>query len=96
LLIKTGVYLAGGHPRQDRAIIANQEFSRMEFPDPQWQPSAGFGRVAFWAISEGAGGGSYRLFSPDFYFASLRETAVGGARINARERPWASKPQPID
>jgi len=68
----------------------------MEFPDPQWQPSAGFGRVAFWAISEGAGGGSYRLFSPDFYFASLRETAVGGARINARERPWASKPQPID
>jgi hypothetical protein len=48
-------------------MAANQEFFRMELSGPQWQPSAGFGHVAFLAISEGAGGGSYRLFSSGFW-----------------------------
>ncbi len=36
----------------------------------------GFGRVAFWAISEGAGGGSYRLFSKGLALLSLRKASV--------------------
>jgi hypothetical protein len=49
----------------------------MELSDPQWQPSARVWPCCVLAISEGAGGGSYRLFSTGFALLSLREPSEG-------------------
>ena len=48
----------------------------MELSQLQWQPSAWVWPGCVWAISEGAGGESYRLFSTGLALFSLRKASV--------------------